>query len=110
MAKPRAVRVTAAVLAASLAVATAACGSGVAPKTWAKSVCVALTPWRTKIAALTGQLIHKSPAFVVIDAHGVVAALVIAGAVAYSKRKPIAMSADDGSDGVSQSEQEKVHA
>ncbi len=55
MAKPRAVRVTAAVLAASLAVATAGCGSGVAPKTWAKSVCVALTPWRTKIAALTGQ-------------------------------------------------------
>jgi len=38
------------------------------------------------------------------------AGLLIAGAVAYSKRKPIAMSADDGSDGVSRSEQEKVHA
>jgi hypothetical protein len=42
-------------LAAVLAASLAGCGSGVTPKTWAKSVCVALTPWRTKIATLTGQ-------------------------------------------------------
>lgn len=34
----------------------AGCGtSDVAPRTWAKSVCSALTPWRTRVADLTGQ-------------------------------------------------------
>jgi hypothetical protein len=28
-------------------------GSGVAPATWAKSVCTALSPWRTRLTALT---------------------------------------------------------
>ncbi len=32
------------------------CGeSAVAPTTWAKSVCSALTPWHTKVASLTAQ-------------------------------------------------------
>jgi hypothetical protein len=30
-------------------------GSGVAPATWAKSVCTALSPWRTRLAALTDE-------------------------------------------------------
>jgi hypothetical protein len=35
---------------------TVACGgTGVKPATWAKSVCTALTPWRTRLAALTSQ-------------------------------------------------------
>jgi hypothetical protein len=33
----------------------AGCGSGVAPTTWAKSVCTALSPWRAKITALTAE-------------------------------------------------------
>jgi len=40
----------------TLAVVTvlgAGCGSGVEPRGWAKSVCVALAPWRTRIADLT---------------------------------------------------------
>src|SRR5207245_4009324 len=55
--RPGAASIRAVALAAVLAVLAtmAGCGSGVAPKTWAKSVCVALTPWHARIAALTGQ-------------------------------------------------------
>jgi hypothetical protein len=35
--------------------AAAGCTSGVAPRTWARSVCQALAPWRTSIASLTDQ-------------------------------------------------------
>jgi hypothetical protein len=33
----------------------AGCGSGVAPATWVKSVCTALSPWRAQLAALTDE-------------------------------------------------------
>src|SRR5690349_4911854 len=32
-----------------------ACGGGVPPKTWARSVCSALQPWRTEITNLNGR-------------------------------------------------------
>ncbi|GAA3279231.1 MULTISPECIES: hypothetical protein [Dactylosporangium] len=49
----RAVRLLAATL---LALGVAACGpDGVEPKTWAKQVCTALTPWRAEIADLTSR-------------------------------------------------------
>jgi hypothetical protein len=42
------------VIVAGTAAGAAACGgAGVAPKTWAKSVCTALSPWRAKLNALT---------------------------------------------------------
>jgi len=49
--------VTRIVLVAALLTGTAACGGGggVEPKTWARSVCSALTPWRAKITDLTTQ-------------------------------------------------------
>jgi hypothetical protein len=40
---------------ALLAVGSVGCGSGVAPKNWARSVCAALTPWRSDVSALTRQ-------------------------------------------------------
>jgi hypothetical protein len=46
-------------LAVGLTMAGAGCGgdppSGVKPATWAKSVCTALTPWRTQLDTLTDQ-------------------------------------------------------
>jgi hypothetical protein len=36
--------------------AAAGCGSGVAPRAWATSVCGALSPWRSQISTLTGQV------------------------------------------------------
>lgn len=47
------------VLATGLAATVAGCGSdtpaGVKPATWAKSVCTALSPWRTQLDALTAK-------------------------------------------------------
>ncbi|WP_433054830.1 hypothetical protein [Dactylosporangium sp. CS-033363] len=50
----RAARLLAAV---ALLLGAAACGGpdGVEPKTWAKQVCTALTPWRAEIADLTSK-------------------------------------------------------
>ena len=58
---PRPLRTVAAlavlVVALTGAGAAAGCGStGVGPRTWAKTVCGALTPWRTQISDLTGQV------------------------------------------------------
>ena len=43
-------------LAVALVVAlVAGCSSGVEPRRWSRSVCAALTPWRTQISSLTSQ-------------------------------------------------------
>jgi hypothetical protein len=56
-------RVASTMLAVGLALAGGGCGgadppasaAGVAPATWAKSVCTALAPWRTQLDTLTDQ-------------------------------------------------------
>lgn len=53
MAQPR--RSAAATVAFVLLAGAAGCGGGTEAKTWAKSVCTALTPWRAEIADLTAK-------------------------------------------------------